>query len=479
MTAACTEKIAYQGAPALEVPDRSDTSKNGRAPSPDTEATIAPLTIDLGYVQTEKDITFDVPENALGFNIVAEASTYAFDPDAPFGIERITAPGGAVVFDGYTPVGGTSPTSITVYDSITAAAVPQSEAVPSRIPAGTWTVRYGRPFGGGVQSLDGRVVVQMSDDGAFHGGTLDLHLHLPKGVRVGGTVIDLQRAARSPELIAIVDAFFAMTSNLLGIERGEVTFQEAPSSLAVLDDAEIADGFAVSEGVKDGTQSLHVLFTNAIRQDGEEVAVGISPGIPGSANRYGRKLSGIIAVSDGTPEDDALTILHEAGHFVGLNHTTEFDGRSADPLGDTPRCATIDESDFDALDACPDATNVMFPAGPVVGLGELSPAQLRVYRGSPIYKHFKVAPPRAASRTVAAPSRPAVLRFRRSGLALNAVERELAAGFCGLTPVDAPGMVQRYGSRTEAELRAAAADPDLKPFMRGRARLALKALARP
>ena len=42
------------------------------------------------------------------------------------------------------------------------------------------------------------------------------------------------------------------------------------------------EGFAVSTGETDGTQNLHILLTNSIRQGGQPIAVGISPGIPGA-----------------------------------------------------------------------------------------------------------------------------------------------------------------------------------------------------
>jgi hypothetical protein len=77
---------------------------------------------------------------------------------------------------------------------------------------------------------------------------------------------------------------------------------------------------------------------------------------------------------------DANVLRHEAGHFAGLFHTTEFDPTAEDPLSDTPRCA-----DVNGLEACPDFTNVMFPVGATTP-GELTAQQTRVVQGSALYR---------------------------------------------------------------------------------------------
>jgi hypothetical protein len=40
---------------------------------------------------------------------------------------------------------------------------------------------------------------------------------------------------------------------------------------------------------------------------------------------------------------------HEAGHFLGLYHTGERDGRSFDPLLDTPECPASADTNGDKL----------------------------------------------------------------------------------------------------------------------------------
>lgn len=483
LTLACTTEtriVTKPAEPPVEPDPTAPEPVDPAAPVKPTPAT-DPLVIDLGTVKTGVDIEVDIPVGALGFNIVVEGDNASFDQAKPFGIERITDPSGKVVHNNFMPDGGTKETSTASFDTIAAASVPQSENVSQIVPSGKWKVRFGvqnnptaRP------ALTAKVRVQSSGDGAFHGGTLDLTIHIPAGVKVDGAIVDPAKAATNAGLTERINTFYKVTSQLLGIERGKVTFQTARTSLVDLDDNEIIDGFAVSTGETDGTQNMHILLTNSIRQGGESVAIGISPGIPGAASVFGRGVSGIIVVPGSTAEDDVLTMIHEMGHFIGLNHTTEFDGKSSDPLKDTPACpaATISAHQFQN---CPDNTNVMFAAGALAGPVSLSPTQKRVYHGSPIYKALTAGTTKTQSLHApsASSSTSLVLHrsFRTSGAALSPIETELSSGFCGLTLPDAAGLVQRHGqTATVAQLRAASADPDLAPFIRGRANLVLRKL---
>lgn len=434
-------------------------------------ATSEPTVVDLGSVTTGTDVEFDVPEGAIGFNLIIEGQAADFDPQSPFGIERITDPKGKVVHDDYMPVGGMIPTSIAAFDTIAAVSVPQSESVNKTFPTGTWKARFGL-YGNtsAKKKVKAKVQIQTTGDGTFHGGALDVHVHLPEGLEIEGKTVDAAKAASNAEIKERLDLFFQLTSELLGIERGEVTFHEEASSYVVLDDDEIIDGFAVSKGATDGTPGLHILYTNGIRQGGQDIAAGIAPGIPGAANVYGRGVSGIIVAVQRSAEEDALTMIHEAGHFIGLNHTTELDGENSDPLSDTDDCPGLTPQ---GLMQCPDRKNVMFVAGAIDGPVVVSPTQKRIYQGSPIYKAVNVQKTESRTNRSFTPK----WVYRNSGAPLSPIERELAAGYCGLTKIDASKIALRHGRDAAiAGLRAAAHDADLSKIIRGRANLALKSL---
>ena len=477
--AACssTTVIKQNAEPTADAGPEEPTTDGGPVdpdaapPTPTTD----PLNVDLGTVTTGTEVTFDVPVGALGFNIVAESDPADFDQNNPFGIQRITSPAGIVVHDNFMPDGGTKETSTAAFDTIAAASVPQSENVPTIVTPGKWKVLFGVQGSPSLKiKLTSHVRIQSSGDGTFHGGTLDLTIHTPPGLKVDGAVVDPAKASTNAGIEQRIAIFFQATKQLLGIERGKITYRTAKTTLADVDDNEIFDGFAASVGETEGAQNMHILLSNSIRQGGKEIAIGISPGIPGAAGVFGRGVSGIIVVPGGQAEDDALTIIHEFGHFIGLNHTTEFDGLSSDPLADTPRCPanTISQQQ---LQSCPDRTNVMFAAGAIDGPVSLSPTQMRVYHGSPIFKSLT----KTSASTMTAHAPLTLHRsFRTSGRALTPIEKELSSGFCGLSKPDATGIAARHGRAAAiAQLRAASVDADLAPFIRGRAALALQQLA--
>jgi hypothetical protein len=78
---------------------------------------------------------------------------------------------------------------------------------------------------------------------------------------------------------------------------------------------------------------------------------------------------------------DATGLRHEAGHFAGLFHTSEFAPGYGDPLSDTPQC----DDPATLLETCPDFGNAMFPGG-LSTPGTLSPLQVRVVQASALYR---------------------------------------------------------------------------------------------
>ena len=73
--------------------------------------------------------------------------------------------------------------------------------------------------------------------------------------------------------------------------------------------------------------------------------LGRAGGPPGLAGHGGTSKSGVVvnvANLVASPEEVALTMAHEGGHFLGLFHPTESDGSGVDPLADTPECADTD-----------------------------------------------------------------------------------------------------------------------------------------
>jgi hypothetical protein len=144
--------------------------------------------------------------------------------------------------------------------------------------------------------------------------------------------------------------------------------------------------------------------------------VGIDGAIPGPAGAGGTVHSGALvnvsnissknatcngaapAYSSCGPDVVGYIIAHEAGHYLGLFHTSESDGTLFDPIGDTPQCApscnknaTTDSilsgsecnDDSSTTASCGGASNTMFWLISPQAQALISPQQARILRANP------------------------------------------------------------------------------------------------
>jgi len=172
-----------------------------------------------------------------------------------------------------------------------------------------------------------------------------------------------------------------------GIAIGTMTFIDPP--------AEIIDDYSVLQFFEGGTDAdlrglcramstsvgdVRALnFAIVDRLDGDEpdaIIEGSSAGLPGTAMLAGSDLSCVAGMASPDPDDPsrdlfdrAVVVWHEAGHHLGLYHTSESDGQYFDLFEDTPECR-YEERDSDGdgfvdLYECEgfDADNFMFHDG--------------------------------------------------------------------------------------------------------------------
>jgi hypothetical protein len=219
------------------------------------------------------------------------------------------------------------------------------------------------------------------------GRTLDINLYFAGGT--APTAAQAENDARVRELLDRSRTLFRRAS----IELGQVRLLDLPPDLAnrygVLrsetDIARLLSGLPEPGPTDDDKLSLNIVMLRSIVLDGGNV-LGISAGIPGAAGVHGSPASGVVFAADGLdePGQSALTLVHEAGHYLGLFHTTEQGGEYQDPLSDTPACP-IGNWQSNNLDACPDLGNIMFPLA-VIYDGQWSQQQAEVLRTNPLVK---------------------------------------------------------------------------------------------
>ncbi len=386
-------------------------------PAPYDGGPMAPLgVLDLGSVAADTPISFEVPAGTLGFHVMVTSSS----PSEALAVRSVQAPSGAFFMQNATPTGGDHPTSETLIGTTATAQVPQSAFSAESVESGTWKV----VFTGGT-GMRAKIQLQTTPDGVFHGGILNLNVYLPGGLTLGsGKAIGATSAWSRREVKDRITAFFAAIYELYGLRNGTVRFFDVPAKYVSVSEQELGTLFKETKVAPQG-QALNIFLSEV---DDQSAWWGVAAGIPGAANTPGNDQSGLAlaSVPQATAEMEGYVLAHEAGHFLGLNHTTEFQGGVADPLPDTPRCTTIDDGN---LEACPDFTNIMFPSGaaqpPVVS----SASQRRVIHGSPIFRAFTTGTAQAFGATTVAFDYGRL--FGHPGVALSRAERLVLAASCG------------------------------------------------
>jgi hypothetical protein len=362
-------------------PTQTDATVDAR---PDVvRPTVPLLDMDLGPVigdaSVDGAVAFTVPPNTLGFNL----ALYSKTANARMAITSVVAPNEQAVHQNATPHNGTHATSTTFFGYEAAVAVPQSnhpQAMPTVTP-GTWTFTHRA-----AELARARLQVQQTPDGKFHGGKLDIIVHIPQDLDfLDEGPLNAERAPNSSILQEYITGFYDAVKDGYNLDRGTVSYVTIDKRFTFLNDKNIGQAWASAAGLKPGQQALQVFISGDNRT---AEFLGIAAGIPGPANSpAGATQAGIALLfnSDFTldPASYGYVFAHEFGHFVGLNHTSEFQQTNIhDPLEDTAECALGSRDD---IRFCQAATNVMFFAGQGT---EVSPLQKRVVQGSPVYRAY-------------------------------------------------------------------------------------------
>jgi hypothetical protein len=378
------------------------SSNNPAPPTPDippncsrpvvTSAMPAAQVQQLGTHKTGDDVSFTVPAGTGSVTILHQAKTANLRvviKNSVFGNSavpgQIFKPDGSRAYDdndpafgvGPSPDGGTDPSGLyAMYgnDSPSTAAftMPNTAfSLDAGVPAGNWhflvndwayecATQPGLCTDGGVLGNTYDVTVLATPARPASAATLDVVFYIVAAVN-GLTAAN---APSNPSVQRMVSTFQSIYRQV-GINVSTPVFYDVSAAAVARFGTHInADStgpcdeldqmFLLSGDHPGNTLNLFLVQSITSKSNGGGSVVGIDGTIPGPASFAGTVHSGAavsmadlfsgaincVGPMDLTCGADVVAYIaaHEAGHFLGMFHTTEAQGRDFDPITDTPKC---------------------------------------------------------------------------------------------------------------------------------------------
>jgi hypothetical protein len=323
------------------------------APDPNRPIEVDSDTSPLGFSCDVDQVSFDTKR--LGFAIPEEATSYMVVPVALDGHRlqpnRIRAPGEKPDIDFVRGENSRQTATAQILGFTSPIVIPFIPDLEDQLYVGN----HDFDIETSSTSLCHYLLIESSV-----GTTIDLNVYL-----VGVPDVRAEIANGDLNIAETLDAF-EETFALLDVEIGQVRFFDADedtvdrfSIIRSDNDLYLLNATSAPPGDElDDHLSTNLFLVRDIQMGG---AIGVSAGLPGPAGLHSTGGSGVVLTTSALGEGSGGNLLtaqimaHEVGHYLGLWHTTELNGRGVDPLDDTPECQT------DQLQDCPDFNNLMFP----------------------------------------------------------------------------------------------------------------------
>lgn len=335
---------------------------------------IAPTADDNDFqvvCQSNKTLSFSIPDGALGFYIT------------PF-----TQTGAKVTPQTLTKPDGSTLNIPNDYKFLAVNPEILGSMAPLLFPASDAS-RFANAFGGGDYSL---TVSTSAPEVCYYvipkteeGRTLDINFYFV------GTQVDAAAARNSQDVAAVMRVVQNIYSSM-GVTARVANYFDANATVTqqyriLRDFYDVFDLVATSTDPGDTVDeklSVNVFLIEDFNISEAPGLLGVSTGIPGVSGIHGSSGSGLVFSAKSLGRDNpqlGQTMAHEIGHFLGLRHTTEHGGSAHDPITDTPECLIPDLASL-----CGDSTNFMFAFSLGSGQTRATQGQAFVVRRSALVK---------------------------------------------------------------------------------------------
>ncbi len=300
--------------------------------------------VDLGTVAISDtgdytgEIAVEVPEGAVGSLVYCGG----YGDDALGAIWELKGPSGALIYTGDAP-------DLTRFrsDFLDDMSTGLLSITPNQpLTPGTYRVNWfiGRGNGGSVDCGAVHRVDEISSD-----APLAVEL-----VFVGAGGLDAASAKDDEAFQQVIASFLEQMST--GKLSPRITYSDFSGDLGRFSVVDVTDDdysefnalLRTANPANPRTLTLFLVDEISNASAGGATILGLSAGPPGAAGLNGTSKSGVIVSAIDyaeAPEDVAKIMAHEAGHFLGLYHTSEKDGGTFDPLPDTTQCTPADDAD--------------------------------------------------------------------------------------------------------------------------------------
>lgn len=331
--------------------------------------------VDLGARSTDRgvlEVEIDAPEGIVAFALVA----WTEDP-VVIAPRSLIAPSGAALIDRHG-VG-----VIRFYDQPyeVTLLVPNTDDPEAAVEPGRYSVELRAHEIDGAMLADAlirvRVLLKVRESGLCPDGHMVLNVHLAP--HVYGS-LDASNAPGSDYLGEALDRMRHFYGGGCGVEIDSIRYFDMTDRFGVIGSMdELHEMFSLLS-VSTPRASANLFVVRDLSGISEWVA-GIAGGLPGPPCVTGTVHSGVAIEAQADSEILGDTMSHEVGHFLGLFHPTEMDGRVQDPILDTPTC-TFDPDAYYEMMACETFDNIMFPV--LTGTADdITAGQCFVVRGNP------------------------------------------------------------------------------------------------